>query len=110
MTNFENKSIQKLISDLASDGIIFSLDQEETNIIGFAGDVIGRRKLENVIFTQGEKVHKVCFDVFFRCSGISCILETKKGEDNFVKLHPVTDAEFYEMEKQIILHCLKSLK
>ena len=38
------------------------------------------------------------------CTGTN---STKKGEENFMKLHPITDAEFYEMQRQIIEYCFK---
>ena len=109
MISLENKFIQKCISDLKSDGISFSLDEEETTIYDFYGESIGKRKLENVVFTKGDIILKVSNTIFFRRCGISTILESrsnKKGEENFAKLHPIIDSEFYEMQRQIIEYVL----
>ena len=111
MITLENRFIQKCLSDLKLSGISFSLDQEETTIYNFYGESIGKRKLENVVFQKDDKIFKINNWIFFRRGGISCILETrnstKKGEENFMKLHPITDAEFYEMQRQIIEYCFK---
>ena len=111
MITLENRFIQKCLSDLKLSGISFSLDQEETTIYNFYGESIGKRKLENVVFQKDDKIFKINNWIFFRRGGISCILETrnstKKGEENFMKLHPITDAVFYEMQRQIIEYCFK---
>lgn len=105
-TTLENKALQKCISDLKSVDISFELDQEETDVYGVCGDFRGKRKLENVVFQKGNQVMKICNWIFFRHGGLCTIFETKKsnkkGEENFVKLHQITDEEFYEMQRQII--------
>lgn len=104
MTTIDNKFVQKCISDLKSVGISFEIDQEEIDIFGVYGEFLYKRKLENVIFRKGKSELKVWNYLFFRGGGICCITETKnsnkKKEENFVKLHIVTDEEFYEMKKQ----------
>jgi len=113
MISIENKFIQKCISDLKSNGISFALDEEETIVYNFYGESIGKRKLENVVFTKGPRILKISNIIFFRRSGISTILEmkssNKKGEENFVKLHPITDSEFYEMQRQMIEYVLNKI-
>ena len=109
MISLENKFIQKCLSDLKLDGISFALDDDETTIYNFYGESVGKRKLENVVFTKEDRVLKISNMIFFRRSGISTILESrsnKKGEENFTKLHPITDSEFYEMQRQIIEYVL----
>jgi len=110
MISLENKFIQKCLSDLKSVDISFTLDDDETTIYNFYGESIGKRKLENVVFMKGDKIIKISNVIFFRRCGISCILETRnstrKGEENFMKLHPINDAEFYEMQRQIIEYVL----
>lgn len=104
MTNLGNKFVQKCISDLKSVGISFEIDKEEIDIFGVYGEFLYKRKLKNIIFQKGKSVLKVSNYLFFRGGGICCITETKnsnkKKEENFVKLHIVTDEEFYEMKKQ----------
>lgn len=100
MTTLENKFVQKLIADLALEGINFSLDQEEVDIIGVEG-VIGRRKLDNVIFEKDGNQLKIYNGIFFRCCGLSHIYqEVKKGE--YYKPVIVTDEIFYQMQKASI--------
>ena len=105
MINIENKFLQKCLTDLKNIGISFEFDQDETDVYAFYGEYLGRRKLDNVVFRRGEHELKICNWIFFRKGGISCIVEqksNKKKEENFVKLHPITDDEFYEMQKQMI--------
>lgn len=114
MTTIDNKSVQKLISDLQSIGITFELDQEETDIIGFYGEVKGVRKLENVVFRKGNIVKKICNYQFFREGGLSSILDSsksaKKGEENYVKVVRVTDEMYYSMVKQSVEMSFKSVE
>lgn len=109
-TTLENKFVKKCISDLENLGISFEIDQEETNIYDVYGKLIGRRKLENVVFRKGSSILKIWNYLFFRCGGICCIMESKKsnkkGEENYVNLHYITDDEFYEMKKQQIEYVL----
>jgi hypothetical protein len=103
MTTIENKFVQKLIADLAIEGIIFSIDQEEVDIIGFEGNIIGKRKLENVIFEKDSNQLKIYNGIFFRWGGLSHIFqEVKKGE--YHKAVIVTDEIFYQMQKASILY------
>ena len=108
-TSLENKFIQKLIADLASENIIFLEDQEEINIIGFEGDVIGKRKLDNVIFQKNEHQMKIYNGIFYRWSGLSTILEKvkTKGDKEEYKATRVSDEIFYQMLKVAIVDRLK---
>ena len=102
MTTIDSKPVQKLINDLDKENILFKLDDEETDVYGAYGDLLGRRKLENVIFYKNDIKLKIAFEIFFRQSGLSTIMElkpgNKKGEENFVKLHTISDDEFYLMQ------------
>lgn len=105
-TTLENKFVKKLIVDLTNEGIMFSLDQEEIDIIGFEGDIIGRRKLENVVFTKNDQIHKIYNGIFFREGGLSQILQMVKVEKKIELFKPVvvTDDIFYESMKLSILN------
>lgn len=98
MTTLENKFVQKLIADLAAEEIVFSLDQEEVDIIGFEGDIIGRRKLDNVIFEKNKVQKKIYNDIFFRISGLSHIYQ-KVAEGKKEEYYEV----FYQMQKMSII-------
>lgn len=110
ITTINNKYIQNLISELDKTGIKFEPDQEETDVYGAYGELKGKRRLENVIFTKGKQTLKICEHIFFRHGGICCITETKKsnkkGEENYVSLHLITDEEFYQMKFQQIVYTL----
>jgi len=110
ITTIENKAVQKCISDLKKIGIDFHLDQDETDVYGIYGDIKGKRKLENVIFTKNDKELKIANVIFFRHSGLSTVMESragkKKGEENFVVLHPINDEEFYLIQTAQIEYVL----
>jgi len=110
MIDIQNKFLQKCLSDLKKVGISFEFDQDETDIYAFYGEYLGKRKLDNVVFRRGEHELKICNWIFFRKGGISCILESKKSnkkkEENYVKLHPIIDEEFYEIQKQMIEYAI----
>jgi len=99
MTTIENKFVQKLIDELSIEGIRFSFDQEEVDIIGFEGEILGKRKLENVIFEKDGKQLKIYNGIFFRWGGLSHIFQEVKKENKAV---PVTDEIFYQMQKASI--------
>ena len=105
-TTLENKFVKKFITDLRNEGIIFSLDQEEVDIIGFYGDIIGRRKLDNVVFEKNGQIYKIYNGIFFREGGLSQIHQMVKVEKNveIFKPVPVTDDIFYESMKLSILN------
>jgi len=110
MTDLNNIELKKCINNLEKEGVTFELDQEETNIVDFYGNVIGRRKLGNVVFKYNGKVTKIVNELFFRQYGIISIFEPKKskkkGEDNFIKLLTITDQIFYDMQYQRIKYYL----
>lgn len=101
-TNIENKWVQKLIADLAKEDIIFYEDQDETEIFGYNGKILGKRKLENIVLQRGDKSIKISKDIFFRISGLSTIID-KVGKNEFYKEIKVTDEMFYQMQKMLIL-------
>lgn len=111
ITTIQNKSVQKLISDLQSIGITFEFDQQEVDIIGVGGEILGKRRLENVIFRRGNSELKIAEYLFFRHGGLCAIYDStksgKKGEENYVRIIPVTDDMFYSMERQSIERTLK---
>lgn len=111
ITTIQNKSVQKLISDLQSIGITFEFDQQEVDIIGVGGEILGKRRLENVIFRRGNSELKIAEYLFFRHGGLCTIYDStksgKKGEENYVRIIPVTDDMFYSMERQSIERTLK---
>ncbi len=111
ITNIDSKPVQKLINDLEKEGIKFKFDDEETDVYGAYGDYKGKRKLDNVVFTKNNIVLKITNRLFFRYSGISTVMESnagkKKGEKNYVKLHPISDDEFYLMEYYNITQHIK---
>lgn len=104
-TTLENKYVQKLISDLKIKGIKFLEDQEEVDIIGLDNDIIGKRKLDNVIFSKNDFEIKICKSIFFRESGLSSILQMIRVEKKveIFKVVPITDDVFYETLKVSIL-------
>jgi hypothetical protein len=104
MTTIENKYIQKLIFDLEVNGIEFFEDQEETDI-GVFGENIGKRKLDNVIFSKNDYEIKIYKGIFFREGGLSRILQMIKVEKKveIFKVVPITDDIFYETLKVSIL-------
>jgi hypothetical protein len=109
MTTLENKWIQKLIADLATEGIMFYEDPEEIDIVDCENKILGHRKLQNVIFEKNGKKVKIYNGVFFREDGLSCIPEKvkAKGEKNdLYQATPVSDEFFYEMEKSMIRYSL----
>ena len=114
ITNPENKSVQKCIEELKKIGVNFELDQDETDVYNVDGEVIRRRKLENVVFTKENIKIKIAFEIFFRHSGLSTVMESragkKKNEQNFVTLHHITDEEFYLMQYQQIEYVLNLKK
>jgi len=105
-TTLENKFVKKLIADLANEGIIFSIDQEDVDIIGFEGNIIGKRKLDNVIFEKNNQIHKIYNGIFFREGGICQILQMVKVEKKVEIFKPVTvtDDIFYESMKLSIMN------
>ena len=111
ITTIQNKSVQKLISDLQSIGITFEFDQQEVDIIGVGGEILGKRRLQNVIFRRGNSELKIAEYLFFRHGGLCAIHDStksgKKGEENYVRKIPVTDDMFYSMERQSIERTLK---
>ena len=102
MNTIENKVIQKLIADLSINGIIFSEDQEEVNVYNIEGNIIGNRKLDNVVFQKGNITHKIYNDVFYRKGGL-CTILVKNDKNEFFREMIVNDEMFYQMQKSIIL-------
>ena len=100
ITTIENPAIQKLISNLASEGITFAPDDERVPVWGFYGGLIGARFLDNVVFTKGAQQIKLANRIFYRESGLSTILGTNK--DGTVKTVTVTDIMFYQMIKESV--------
>lgn len=107
-TDINNVYVQNLISNLKKVGINFEFDQQETDVHGVYGEHMGKRRLENVIFTKGKYTLHIWEYIFFRNGGICQITEmkksNKKSEQNYVSLHIITDEEFYQMKFQQIIH------
>jgi hypothetical protein len=95
ITTIENKAIQRIISELAIQGITFEFDSDRTNVTDYYGNITGTRPLENVVFRKGDKSAKICFETFFRISGLSTIIDRKK-DDTYTTMR-VTDDMFYNM-------------
>ena len=64
MRKIDNIHIKTLINDLKGDGISFSFDGETT--IKTRGNKNLVLRLENVIFSKGDDVWKICEPIFFR--------------------------------------------
>ena len=58
-------------------------------------------ELENVVFTQGDKVVKIAHKCFYRFSGLCYIQKTKK--DNYIDLIEVTDDMFINTYQRMII-------
>lgn len=102
-----NKTIETLISNLSTQGIIFSIDTEKVPIYNYDGEVTGERELENVIFSKGERKVKISNRIFFRESGLSRVLGTVSSKDNTVKVIVVTDDMFYNSYKDYLIEYFK---
>jgi len=88
--------IKNLISELKSEGIRFSFDQQIT--VKSNGD---ERRLENVIFEKNNIQYKLYEGVFFRDFGQSMYFKKIKGGE--IVLTDFDDLIFYEMLTAIIL-------
>lgn len=108
ITTLEDKSVQKVLAELLALGITFSLDQEETNVYGVNGELLGRKKLENVIFEKNGKQFKFANRIFFRHSGISRILEKTSKKDEYYNPILISNDLFYQIYKQHIIQYLSS--
>lgn len=54
--------------------------------------------LSNVVFVKGNLEFRIYDDLFYRTTGMSMVLECKKGKKNveYVKPVPITDDVFYQ--------------
>jgi len=108
MTALEDKSVQNVIAELLALGITFSLDQEETNVYGFHGELLWSKKLENVIFKKNGKQFKISNRIFFRHSGISRIFEKTSKKDEYYNPILISNDLFYQIYKQHIIQYLST--
>jgi len=74
MTTLESTSVQKIISDLASEGFSFHVDINEINEYRF-GKFYRKRRLENVVFEKDGVVIKIYNNLFFRVTGLSHLFD-----------------------------------
>jgi len=114
ITTSDTKEFQDFISNLQKVGIYATPDQDEINVYGRYGEIIDTRKLENMVFKKGEKEIKVANTIIFHHHGISSIWEsrnsTKKGEENYIKVRPITNKEYYQMQYDLIVYRLNLKK
>lgn len=101
-TDLNNKWVQKLISDLEKDGILFSFDTDTTPVYMWKKH-LDKKVLNNVVFERNGKKVKICNSLFFRESGL-CKIIKENEKDSIFEWITVTDEMFYEAQKQLILY------
>jgi len=114
ITTPDTKEYQDFLTNLQKVGIYATPDQDETNMYGYDGEIIGTRKLDNMVFTKNDKSIKVANTIIFHHHGIASIWENmysnKKGEENYVKVRPITNKEYYQMQFDLIVYRLNLKK
>lgn len=83
-TNLNTPAVVKLIKELDDLGIVC------------CSDAYG---LANMVFTNGKHIISIFNDLFFRTTGMSMVLECKKGKrkgEEYAKFVPITDDMFYQ--------------
>ncbi len=81
-TSIETPAVVKLFQEL-----------DDLNIQAFTDG-----NLSNIVFVKGINEFRIYDDLFYRTTGMSMVLECKKGKKNieYVKPVPITDDVFYQ--------------
>ena len=90
------------------DKLVSSLKKEGINFCNKDG------KLDNVVFTKGDIVHKIAYQCFYRFSGMCVYYKEKpgkkKGQIMVTTVKITTDMYINEYMKSLILHAFKRLE